>query len=158
MKIVVWILLVFFISISIFCTWDKFDAPTIPSKEERFNLGEARYVQLNPPLDAAHGYNLNEPSDIYVGTQDNFVYVADTGNDRIAMLDIGGAIVGYSQYISQPEAITQNDSAELLIVNKTNAVFRIDLHKYDNEIWNAPIDTVYQQLTEPSRQFTGISV
>ena len=157
MKIVIWILSVFLISISIYCTQEKFPLPSIPPEKERFDLGEARYVQLNPPLDAAHGYAFNKPSDIYVGA-DDFVYVADTKNNRIVMMDIGGAIQGYSQTIPHPEAVTQNDSLQLLIVNKSNAVFRIDLYKYNHEIGNAPVEIVYQQLTEPSRQFTGISV
>lgn len=157
MKIVICALTIFLVSIFFSCTEDKLKAPTIPPEEERFDLGEARYVQLNPPLDAAHGYNFNEPSDIYVGA-DNIVYVADTKNNRIVMMDVGGAIMGYSQKILHPEAITQNDSLQLLVVNKTNAIFRIDLNKHNLIIGDTPIDTVYQQTTEPSRQFTGITV
>ena len=157
MKIVICALTIFLVSIFFSCTEDKLKAPTIPPEEERFDLGEARYVQLNPPLDAAHGYNFNEPSDIYVGA-DNIVYVADTKNNCIVMMDVGGAIMGYSQKILHPEAITQNDSLQLLVVNKTNAIFRIDLNKHNLIIGDTPIDTVYQQTTEPSRQFTGITV
>jgi DNA-binding beta-propeller fold protein YncE len=157
MKTVVWILFVFLISISIFCTHEKFPLPSIPPEEERFDLGEARYIQLNPPLDAANGYSFNKPSDIYVGA-DNFVYVADTENNRIAMMDAGGAILGYSQFIPHPEAITQNDSSELLIVNKTNSIFRIDMERYNHEIWNAAIVDTVPQPSEQHRIFTGITV
>jgi hypothetical protein len=40
------------------------------------------------------------------------------------MMDEGGTIQGYSQYIHHPEAITQDDSLNLLIVNKTNMICR----------------------------------
>lgn len=139
------------------CTAEKFKLPTIPSTEEQVNVGKEVYVLLSPVLDASNGYNFKKPADVYFGA-DNLVYVADTGNDRIVMLDAGGAIQGASQFIPHPEAITQDDSLRLLIVNKTNTIYRIDLYKYNHVIGNAPVDTVYQQLSEPSRQFTGISV
>ncbi len=140
------------------CSHDKLPLPTIPPVEDRFgNAGEQVYVQINPPLDQAHGYAFNQPADVYVGV-DNFLYIADTGNDRIVMLDLGGALQGISQPIPHPEAISQNDSLQLLIVNNTNAVYRIDLVKYNHEIWRAPVEKVYEQASEPTRQFTGISV
>lgn len=140
------------------CTHDEFPTPTIPPAEQQFtSQDEAEYVQLNPPLDAAHGYHFSKPADIYVGV-DNFLYVADTGNDRIVMMDAGGQIQGFSQKIPHPEAIAQNDSLQLLIVNKTNKIFKIDLYKYNHIIEAAPIDTVFHQASEPTRQFTGITV
>lgn len=157
MKLFIFIFTLAFIWSLLSCTHEKFPLPSVPPAEEQFRPGEARYVQLNPPLDAANGYDFNKPSDVYVGA-DNLIYVADTGNDRIVMMDVGGAIQGTREGIRHPEAITQDDSLNLLIVNKTNRVFRIDLYNHNHEIWNAPVDTVYRQLTEPSRQFTGISV
>jgi hypothetical protein len=140
------------------CENNKFPLPNIPSSEEQFgNTGKEVYVQINPPLDAANGYNFKKPADIYFGA-DNLLYIADTGNNRIVMMDAGGTIQGASQFIPHPEAVTQDDSLRLLIVNKTNSVFRIDLFKYNHEIGNAPIDTVFTQDSEPNRQFTGITV
>ena len=140
------------------CTHDEFPLPTIPPAEEQFpSYQNPDYIQINPPLDAANGYNFRNPSDIFYGA-DNFLYVADTDNNRIVMMDIGGTIQGYSQPIDHPEAITQNDSLQLLIVNKTNAVFRIDLYKYLHHIDQAPVEKVYEQASQPTRQFTGITV
>jgi len=156
MRVLLFILVAFILSLWFSCTHDKFDAPTIPSSEERFQPREAKYVLLTS-LDAAHGYQFEEPSDVYVGA-DNFVYVANTGMNRIEMLDAGGSIQGYSQYIPHPEAITQNDSLKLLIVNKTNVIYEIDLYKYNHEIWNAPVVGIDSIQSEPSFQFTGISV
>lgn len=156
MKVTLFILIAFMTSLWVSCTHDKFDLPTIPSAEERFQPHKAEYV-LTVPLDAANGYQFMEPSDVYVGA-DNFVYVANTGMNRIEMLDAGGSLQGYSQYIPHPEAITQNDSLKLLIVNKTNVIYEIDLHKYNHEIWNAPVDTAFYKASQQSWQYTGISV
>jgi hypothetical protein len=153
-----------FLLISVFailllsCSHDRMDLPTIPAAEEQFqSIDDAEYVQINPPLDAAHGYSFNHPADIYLGV-DNFLYVADTDNNRIVMMDIGGQEQGVSQFIAHPEAISQNDSLQLLVVNKTNAVFKIDLFKHNHQIGAAPVDTVFVEESEPNRQFTGISV
>ncbi|RMH84173.1 MAG: hypothetical protein D6681_16645 [Calditrichaeota bacterium] len=140
------------------CSNDKFPLPDIPPAERQFTgLDSITYEPINPPWDVAHGYNFRRPADVYVGV-DNFIYVCDTGNDRIVMLDIGGQVQGISQFIPHPEAITQNDSLQLLIVNKTNVVYRIDLVPYNHQIGAAPIDTVFHFASEPSLQFTGITV
>jgi len=140
------------------CTHDELSLPNIPPAEEQSSSYEdPEYVQLNPPLDAANGYNFNQPSGIYYGI-DNFLYIADTDNNRIVMMDAGGTIQGVSQFIEHPEAITQNDSLQLLVVNKTNRVFRIKLFEYNHQIGSAPIDTVFTQASRPARQFTGITV
>jgi len=140
------------------CTSQKLPLPNIPPVEDQFsNVGKEVYVQLLPAFDAAHGYNFNQPSDIYLGV-DNFLYIADTGNDRIVMMDLGGQIQGISQPIPHPEAITQNDSLQLLIVNKTNAIYKIDLPKYAHHIDQAPVEKVFEEASRPTRQFTGITV
>lgn len=140
------------------CSHDKYPLPTIPDAEDRYsNIGKQVYNLIHPVLDAENGYSFNQPSDIYFGV-DNFVYVCDTDNNRIVMLDAGGGLQGESGYIEHPEAITQTDSLALLIVNKKNEIYKIDLFKYDHNIKNAPIELVYQQISEPTRQFTGISV
>ncbi|RMF56694.1 MAG: hypothetical protein D6743_19850, partial [Calditrichaeota bacterium] len=56
------------------------------------------------------------------------------------------------------EAITQNDSLALLIVNNTNRIFKIDLFSHRHNIGQAPVELVYEQASEPNRRFTGISV
>lgn len=157
MKLAIYLIAAILVSFLLFCTHEKYPLPSIPDDGGGYTYGVGRYVQINPPLDAAHGYDFKKPSDIYYGA-DNFLYIADTENNRIVMMDVGGAIQGVSQFIPHPEAITQNDSLQLLIVNKTNVVYGIDLYNYDHEIANAPVGIVFQQGSEPSRQFTGITV
>ncbi|MBU0712670.1 hypothetical protein KJ762_07310 [bacterium] len=140
------------------CSSDKYPLPSIPDIDDRYaNIGKQVYNLIYPILDAESGYAFNHPSDIYFGV-DNFVYVCDTDNNRIVMLDAGGGLQGISQYIDHPEAISQDDSLNLLIVNKTNKVYKINLLKYNHFIADAPIELVYQQTSKPTRQFTGISV
>ncbi len=119
-------------------------------------VNRCRCIHINPPLDAANGYTFNQPSDIYLGA-DNFLYVCDTGNVRIVMLDVGGAIQGVSQQIPHPEAITQDDGLQLLIVNGTNSVYKIDLVAAAHNLGAAPIEKVFEQSSKPNRQFNGIS-
>jgi hypothetical protein len=140
------------------CTHDKYPLPSIPSEEDRYaNLNKAVYNLINPILDDENGYHFRNPSDIYFGV-DNFVYVCNTDANEIIMMDAGGTIQGVSQFIEHPEAITQTDSLDLVIVNKTNRVFKIGMHAVAHNIAAAPIEVVYEQASEPTRQFTGISV
>ncbi len=140
------------------CANDKYPLPTVPESDSGYsNVGKEVYNLVYPILDAANGYNFNHPSDIYFGV-DNFIYICDTDNNRVVMMDEGGAIQGYSQYIAHPEAITQNDSLQLLIVNKTNMIIMLDLYKASHLISEAKVETVYTQVSEPTRQFTGITV
>jgi len=140
------------------CSHDKFPLPSIPDVDDRYaNIGKAVYNLVYPILNDKNGYNFRRPADIYFGV-DNFLYVCDTDNNRIVMLDGGGAVQGYSQFILHPEAVTQNDSLALLIVNKTNKIYRLDLFSVGHVIGSAPVEEVFAQTSEPSRQFTGISV
>ncbi|MCD6376881.1 MAG: hypothetical protein J7L94_15240 [Caldisericaceae bacterium] len=149
----------FFLCFTVFalfqCKHETLSLPNIPPDEPKIVGNE--YIQLNTKFDKESGYNFKAPGDIYIGA-DNFLYLADTGNDRIVMMDLGGSIMGYSKPIPHPEAITQNDSLALLIVNKTNRIYKIDLVKHQHQINQATVEVVFEMSSEPTRQFTGISV
>ena len=51
--------------------------------------GDTVYVQLNPDWEG-----FNRPQDVMVG-REPFIYVADTDNDRIVMLNLDGQMFGY---------------------------------------------------------------
>jgi len=120
-------------------------------------LPNPEYIQINPPFDQTNGYSFNKPGDIYYGV-DNFLYIADTDNNRIVMMDQGGAIQGVSQFVPTPVRITQNDSLALLVVSGTNAIYKLDMFDYQHNIASIPIDTVFVEETRPNHQYTGITV
>lgn len=143
-----------FALVMISCNTNDTALPVIPETEDQFvGLNDDKYVLFNEITGI-----FNNPSDIYYSFADNFIYVADTDNDRIVMLDWGGNVQGISQTIPHPEAVTQNDSLQLLIVNKSNSIYRIDLFRHRHRIADAPVEIVFTRETEPTQQFTGISV
>jgi hypothetical protein len=89
------------------------------------NLGDTLYLQLNPPWDAPHGYDFNAPTAIYFG-QDTYLYVADTGNDRIIQMDAAGTIHNIIP-VENPISISQDELMRLLVVTGDNKVYKIPM-------------------------------
>ncbi len=89
------------------------------------NLGDTLYLMLNPPWDADHGFNFSQPTCIYFG-RDTYLYVADTGNNRILQLDAAGTIHGEFA-INHPISISQDELMRLLVVTGERKVYKIDL-------------------------------
>ena len=77
---------------------DKPSPPTADSGTGSIN--DTLYIPLQPDWTG-----FNEPSDIYIG-REPFVYIADTKNNQIVMLDISGRKVGNSLLIKNPKAIS----------------------------------------------------
>lgn len=124
-------------------------------------MTDTSYVEVAP---AWTGFEA--PQDVLVG-REPFIYVADTGNDRIVMLDLAGRVVGYSPRISRPVAIAQNYRFELLVAAELDttiqgtpvtlgAIYRIDLAAASHDIASAPLTTLYLEPSKPNRRFTGI--
>lgn len=131
--------------------------PIPPQKDVSLELAEqdTLYLQQEPVWDAEHGYNFNAPQDILIGW-DTWIYIADTGNDRIVALDLYGNVVGISQPLSHPVAITQDDSLNLFVVCNNNVLLRINLFEAGHNLGSAAIDTVYYDIDHPQRRFTGV--
>jgi len=88
-------------------------------------LSDTVYVQLNPPWDTTNGYNFNGPQKVIVG-MDTYIYVCDTGNDRIVRLDAAGT-VSQTYTVPHPTGVTQDELLRLLVVNGTQNVYKIDV-------------------------------
>ena len=135
---------------------DKFNAP-----EQDIDSGgttavdDTTYIQLRPIWDRAGGYDFLEPHDILVG-RETLVYVADTGNNRITMLDLAGNVLGHSARIDSPVAVAQDPRLRLLIVTGRNYLFRIDLFEYAHDIAGAAIDTLHYAVDRPGWHFNGV--
>ncbi len=145
------------------CT-DKLTPPE--SKNANPNIGgDTLYVRLNP---AWEGFN--KPQDVLVG-REPFIYVADTENDRIVMMNLDGGILG-TRNIKRPIALAQDYKLNLLVcaqfdtvVNgisqNFSAVYKIDLFAAGHNIENAPIKMLLPQaadLNKPERVYTGVAV
>lgn len=145
----------------LFACTTKPSAPTAPPQNGTVN--DTLYVPLKPEWTG-----FNQPSDIFIG-REPFIYIADTENDRVAMLDLSGNVVGYSARIRRPIAIGQDGLFDLLVCGEIDtlingnqatlgAVYRIKLRNAKHDIAQAPVSLAYIEPGNPSRRFTGITV
>jgi sugar lactone lactonase YvrE len=89
------------------------------------NLGDTLYLLLNPPWDSTTGYDFSGPTCLYFGN-DTYLYVADTGNNRILRLDAAGTI--HAEYpIAQPISVSQDELMRLLVVTGEKTIYKIDV-------------------------------
>jgi DNA-binding beta-propeller fold protein YncE len=137
---------------------EKFPLPSQEVTTNREIVTDTLYVQQAPVWGAAQGYGFRGPADVHVGAEP-LVYVADTENDRIVMLDPVGNVLGSSSRIPHPVAITQDNQLDLLVVNNTNRVYRINLVEANHVIGSARIDTILtiEQRDNPNWRFTAIA-
>ncbi len=161
------ILILLFTLIIIFlnsCT-DKFDVGIFDDIEGDPNLGgDTVYVQLTPSWEG-----FNNPQDIYIG-REPFIYIADTDNDRIVMMNLDGQILG-TRTIKKPIELAQDYQLDLIVcaqfdtviqgVTRTySAVYSIDLVGANHDIENAPITRLLPRETDlnfPLREYTAVT-
>ncbi len=88
-------------------------------------LSDTTFIQLNPPWDDDNGYSFLNPGNMLIGL-DTYLYVCDTGNNRIVRLDAAGTI--HDTYdVPHPTGISQNEVLHLLVVNGTSDIYKIDV-------------------------------
>jgi hypothetical protein len=151
----------FLIFLTLSCA-EKFELPTNTGGLGNI-AGDTVYVQLNPPW-----VGFNNPQDIYIGNEP-FVYVADTDNNRIVMLNLAGTILG-TREIKKPIAIAQDYQLNLIVCAEFDtlgqtfsAVYKIDLVATSHKIENAPITRLLPRPNVTSDfntliKYTGIAV
>lgn len=155
-------LLLAFVTLESGCFLTPPPLPTAPAMDST-RVGDTIYV----PLEPAWG-GFRNPSDVLVG-REPFIYVADTDNDRIVMMDLAGRILGTSALIRRPVALAQDGHFDLLVCaeldtvlpagpTRIGAVFRIQLRKSQHDLRRAPISLAYAEPERPQRRFTGIAV
>lgn len=117
---------------------DKFELPTNIGGLGNIK-GDTVYVQINPPWEG-----FNQPQDVYIGNEP-FVYVADTDNNRIVMMNLAGIVLG-TREIKKPIAISQDYQLNLIVCAEFDtlgqtfsAVYKIDLVAASHNIANAPV-------------------
>ncbi len=164
------IIFFFFFSIIILagCT-EKFDLTQfdLDTSGSGTNVGgDTVYIKLNPDWEGFNG-----PQDIIIG-KEPFVYVADTDNNRVVMLNLDGQILG-TKTIKHPVALAQDFKLNLIVcaefdttlssgVTQTiGAVYKINLVAAQHQIENAPIIRLLPRasdLNKPARRYTGATV
>ncbi len=148
------------------CT-DKFnitEATTAIDSDNLGNIGDTVYVQQSPVWTG-----FNNPQDLIVGNEP-FIYVADTDNNRIVMLNIAGEFLGELE-IKRPTSISQNQRLELLVIaefdtliNSENisfsAVYLIDMFGAEHNIENAKVNRLLPRssfdFSKREREYFGI--
>lgn len=128
--------------------------------------GDTVYVQLNP---AWEGFN--NPQDIMVG-REPFIYIADTDNDRLVMMNLDGQVLG-TRNMKQPLALAQDYRLNLLVSAKfdtvvsgqtltLNAIFKLDMVSANHIISNAPEKRILPatdvDINNPLREYPAIAV
>jgi streptogramin lyase len=137
---------------------EKFPLPPQNETGNRTVVTDTLYVQQSPVWGATQGYSFRGPRDVHVGVEP-LVYVADTENDRIVMLDPVGTVLGISGRIPHPVAMAQDNQLDLLVVNNSNRVYRINLVEASHVMASARIDTILtlEQRDHPNWRFTSIA-
>jgi len=108
----------------IFSCGKKIKLPTsLPQQQER--ISDTTYVQISPAWTQANGDSLKNPMDVYIG-YDTYVYIADTGNDRIVKMNRKGDFV--AEYpIKHPINICQDPLLRLAVVTGNNSIYFKDI-------------------------------
>lgn len=139
------------------CGGEKFPLPQQPNDSGGIvAVSDTTYLQLFPEWGAETGYDLNQPQDVLLG-REPLIYVADTGNDRVLMLDLAGNILGQSQPIPHPVGLAQDPKLRLLIVANDNKIYRLDLVAVNHRIEDAPVELAFHEVDNPDRRYTGIA-
>ena len=146
------------------CQESKFPMDSLPVSVVNKNIGDTVYVQQYPIWSG-----FNHPSAIIVGN-DFLIYVADTYNDRVAMLDLTGRVIGYSKTIKRPIALAEDKSLNLIVcaqfdtllpahVSPTTfgAVYKMDLVSVGHDIAAGNFKKVFYEPTDSVRRYTGVA-
>ncbi|MBC8277652.1 MAG: hypothetical protein H8E46_05425 [FCB group bacterium] len=89
--------------------------------------GDTVFIKLNPPWDITTGVDLSQPTDIIIGP-DGLVYIADTGNDRITVLNRSGfeqtgENLDNIGAVDNPTGIVFDNMLNLYICNGSDTVY-----------------------------------
>ena len=107
--------------------------PTFSEAEQ----SDTSYIQITPNWTKSE-YNFASPKDLLIG-EDSYLFIADSGNGRIAVLDGAGNQIQSDEYgndftalanldvpnvgIIQPLRLAQDSKMNLLIANGSNKIF-----------------------------------
>jgi hypothetical protein len=125
----------------------KIKLPTsLPFSEDK-SL-DTTYVQIWPVWSEAGGIPFKEPEDIHIG-YDTYIYIADTGNDRIVKMNRKGEFIEEFP-VSHPISVAQDPLLRLASVSGENKILFKDLFQekpfYEVFSFDAWIDTLVFEI------------
>ena len=99
---------------------EKIKLPTsLPFSQDK--ALDTTYVQVTPVWTEAGGMPFNEPEDVFIG-YDTYIYVADTGNDRIVKMDRRGQFI--AEYpVDHPVSVAQDPLLRLATVSRNDKIY-----------------------------------
>lgn len=146
------------------CQEAQFPIDSLPQGSVNTRIGDTVYVLQNPVWTG-----FNHPQSVIVGNEP-FIYVADTDNDRIVMLDLIGRVIGYSQKIKRPVALTQDERLQLIVCAQFDtllpgkqapttfgAVYRLDLVSTGHDISIAKPRRIFFEPSDSTRRYAGVA-
>ncbi|HRP94062.1 MAG TPA: hypothetical protein PLH53_14310, partial [Ignavibacteriaceae bacterium] len=139
---------------------DKFDITQFDENKNPGNIaGDTVYIKVNPDWEG-----FNHPEDMIIG-KEPLVYVADTDNDRIVMLNLNGDVLGFKS-IKHPVSIAQDYRLNLIVCAQFDtlgqtfsAIYKIDLVASNHNIETAPIRRLLPKaddFNKPLRKYTAV--
>lgn len=139
---------------------EKFDLATLPKATDIVSIGDTTYIEKSSWTGI-----FNKPTAVLYG-QDQLIYVADTYNNRVVMLNQAGQILSTSKVILHPISLAQDQRLDLLVGAETvetngdtiGIVLRIKLVSASHHLESVQYDTVWKEPARPNRRFTGIGV
>jgi hypothetical protein len=153
-----------FVACLVGCQETQFPVDSLPKGSVNRRIGDTVYV-LQKPL----WTGFNHPQAIIVGNEP-FVYVADTDNDRIVMLDLIGRVIGYSQKIKHPVGLTEDKRLQLIVCAQFDtllpgkqapttfgAVYRLDLASTNHDISAVKPRRIFFEPSDSTRRYAGVA-
>ncbi|MGE5400797.1 MAG: hypothetical protein ACM3S2_10360 [Ignavibacteriales bacterium] len=171
-KYILPLIIAVFAFIALNCDTNKLDINGIVSSQSGQNngkIGDTLYIKQNQDWTG-----FNKPMDIIVG-HEPFIYVADTYNNRVVMLNLNGDILG-SKTIMHPVALAQDYQDNLIVCasfdttiqgspSTVSAVYKINLVASGHNIASAPISRILPTSNDfrfidevKRREYTGVCV
>ncbi|HOJ17634.1 MAG TPA: hypothetical protein PLT92_03615 [Ignavibacteriaceae bacterium] len=144
---------------------EKFDINEFSDKSGSGNIkGDTVYIPLSP-----NWTGFSNPQDIYIGNEP-FIYVCDTDNNRIVMMNLAGQVLG-TRYLEKPLALAQDYALNLIVAAHDTstfvdgkpiaALFKIDMVAGGHNIQTAPLIRIFYKTSYDlsfKGKYTGISV
>lgn len=150
--------------IALGCQEARYPVGSLPTGDVNTTIGDTVYVQQNPVWTG-----FNHPQAVIVGNEP-FIYVADTDNDRIVMLDLIGRVIGYSQTIKHPVSIAEDKRLQLLVCAQFDtllpgrttpttfgAMYRLDMVSTGHNIASVKPRRVFFEPGDSTRRYAGVA-